>query len=531
MQRIRAMEQTISLSEKEKSLKGAISSRNDDEHLDHIRDLEKALRLETQRRVEADKKVEQLLQSRLKDAAEINTNKENDNFSSQPSEMKTSKTSLATDKSSHLEISVDPSILKLLDRASTLLSTRNDQSNDHEEELRSEDFSQQYRLTYQPANNDDDTNGEEVSNPTLTLERMEECHELVTAFHLEHQSDNEGVISRDDILWLFGELKLRFEDICRGYKEERLKRLEAMSTKKKGCELDDADVTEWKECLMSLVEMIGKATKQLACPSYSLESEHGFEETSQRRNLNHTNNKQKDDHEERQSPQQFTAVQQMHEKAPAQKSVERLGTPAIRMLQNEITKLNHRIVSLSNHHNETCNSLYEDMETRKHEFEEQIYTISQKVKSLESKLLDRENFIVQLQEKNRLDHELLQGERKKVEMGKEGTQARIKYLEDMVVDLQVELKKEKCLHAKGQDMNVNNNECSIDGEKYASGSSYGSDYMIVEVTNLRNEVKSLGNSLADSESRRAQLLDDFHAEREKYIAQYKQMSELLKQFL
>jgi hypothetical protein len=52
-----------------------------------------------------------------------------------------------------------------------------------------------------------------------------------------------------------------------------------------------------------------------------------------------------------------------------------------------------------------------------------------------------------------------------------------------------------------------------------------------DTASLREQIVSLGNSLADSEIRRADMLDDFQRERQEYIAQYERLSEVLKALL
>ena len=46
-----------------------------------------------------------------------------------------------------------------------------------------------------------------------------------------------------------------------------------------------------------------------------------------------------------------------------------------------------------------------------------------------------------------------------------------------------------------------------------------------------SEIDTLAKALTDSELKRALLIEEFQAEREKYITQYKQMNGLLKGFM
>ena len=46
-----------------------------------------------------------------------------------------------------------------------------------------------------------------------------------------------------------------------------------------------------------------------------------------------------------------------------------------------------------------------------------------------------------------------------------------------------------------------------------------------------SEIDTLAKALTDSELRRALLIEEFQAERENYITQYKQMNDVLKGFM
>ena len=49
--------------------------------------------------------------------------------------------------------------------------------------------------------------------------------------------------------------------------------------------------------------------------------------------------------------------------------------------------------------------------------------------------------------------------------------------------------------------------------------------------NYASEIDTLAKALTDSELRRTHLIEEFQAEREKYITQYKQMKDALKGFM
>ena len=61
------------------------------------------------------------------------------------------------------------------------------------------------------------------------------------------------------------------------------------------------------------------------------------------------------------------------------------------------------------------------------------------------------------------------------------------------------------------------------GGGMSSTKKYGDEITIIK---LRDQIAELGNSLSDSETRRANLLEDFQRERQQYILQYKQMSDM-----
>eukprot|EP00985_Skeletonema_marinoi_P002028 scaffold821_cov105-Skeletonema_marinoi.AAC.9 len=146
----------------------------------------------------------------------------------------------------------------------------------------------------------------------------------------------------------------------------------------------------------------------------------------------------------------------------------------------------------------------------KRSYEEQLATQSQRIEQLEADAVEREVQFSEMQKKMKQDHHSMEEEKRKLSLSKDGTAARIRYLENMVQSLQVKLKKAQAQPDTEKVISKDPNDVNND---YAS------------------EIDSLAKALADSELKRAQLIDGFQAEREKFIIQYKQMNDVLKQFM
>ncbi|KAL9184254.1 hypothetical protein ACHAXT_002340 [Thalassiosira profunda] len=314
-------------------------------------------------------------------------------------------------------------------------------------------------------------------------ERMREYHQLVSAFCLEQ----DGV----------HELKRRFNEV---FIEERLK----------GEESPVGDRKEWKECLSGLVDVAQSAVKQTA-PS------------------------------------------------PAPTSVDKMD-PYI--LQQEVASLNQRLVSFAAQHKETVRSLSDDMDAMKRDHSEQIAQKSQRIQNLEAKLSEQEEFISRRQSETQSDEQWIKEEKQRLELSKEGSTARIRYLEGMMRSLQVDLReakspKEKKVGCSNDVTPTSSDEKgpvvasppvfmrdlasavndegpistdTINGKAKAPGKTR-QDLGSNELAQLRDQIASLSNSLAESETSRADLLEEFQRERKKYMLQYKQLSDVLKQLI
>lgn len=398
----------------------------------------------------------------------------------------------------------DPSVVKLLEQATRLLS-ETDHCNTSTSNQKSADS--------QPSGN---CRGNERSS--LTQERIREYHELVTEFHSEQQShgdlDGEELISREDILWLFSELQWRFEEIHVGYMEDRRENKDSRSSGNQ----------EWKLCLEGLAGIV-KETMSSAPP---------LRQTSNPQQLDrHTN--------------------------------ESVLSNDTRILQDEVSSLNQRLASFTAQHKEACGSLNDDMEAMKRDYQEQIAKKSQCIQNLESKMSEQEEYIAQIQKEKQKDQRSIQEEKRKLSLSKEGTAVRIQYLEGMLRSLQIELKAAKTpqktkssgvngadvgdeggtmsppvfmrdLTSALHDVNQMQQELATTNGVVDDESKYKAEVATHtpslpgdrEVRKLLDQIALLGNSLAVSETSRANLLDDFQQERKNYTLQYKQMSGILK---
>jgi len=299
----------------------------------------------------------------------------------------------------------------------------------------------------------------------------------------------------------------------------------AFAVSDRGVINDNFNRKEWRECLLGLVDIVGRATEQSSGSALTVidgETDNHAESTIDH-NHQLCNQHQQNHH------QQLTKTSISPRKHP-----ERSGNATIRLLQTEITHLNHRLSSFAKHHNDTCNSLYHDMETMKLNNEERIYDMSRTISRLESELSEKNNCIAKLRKDNEHDRLMMEDVKSSLELTKEGTKARIKYLEDTVVDLERELKKERSINVAVMKASTKNDGTRSNGSMSHSLESEGSNNAgntMLEIQILQKEIERLGNELAESESERAQLLEDFQVEREQYIAQYRQISDTLKQFM
>eukprot|EP00986_Skeletonema_menzelii_P013146 scaffold7490_cov142-Skeletonema_menzelii.AAC.7 len=383
---------------------GNNDANNDNMHMqiERIQELELALKIETKLRKDAEEKLlEAEKHSKILEQEVVNNS---------------------------LHIGIESPIREYLQRASHLINETNSSSNSNgSSPLPSYNgykngTHHSYNSLHSIDEDEEDNNEEDHHIPNTSLSnivhKMQEYEELVTAFHSEQQNNRDEVLSKDDVLWFFEELKWRFADIIRG--------VVAVSKEPE----DNSE--EWKNCLIGLVD----------------ELEYSMQKTREQVDDNY------DKHE--------------------------------------------------------ANLGDESVAAMKISYEEQLSSQSQRIEQLEADAVERERNIEELQEKIKQDWLLIEEEKKKLSLSKDGTAARIRYLENMVQSLQVKLKKTQ---AQPDPAKVVSEEAIDSTSIYAS------------------EIDSLAKALADSELKRAQLIDEFQAEREKFITQYKQMNDILKQFM
>ena len=176
---------------------------------------------------------------------------------------------------------------------------------------------------------------------------------------------------------------------------------------------------------------------------------------------------------------------------------------------------------------------------------------------LESKLNEQKEYISQIQK----DKQWIDEEKQRLRLNKDGTDARIRYLEGMLYSLQTQLKDSKQYQASGspsrnnkahekkrlekspppvymrdlshniQDVDIGIHPETTPAKTKTSTVDATTKDNSIEITMLREQVVSLSASLAESETKRADLIEDFQIERKQYMTQYKQMSDLLKEIM
>ncbi|KAL3816897.1 hypothetical protein ACHAXA_006973 [Cyclostephanos tholiformis] len=229
------------------------------------------------------------------------------------------------------------------------------------------------------------------------------------------------------------------------------------------------------------------------------------------------------------------------------------------------------------------------MEAMKRDYRDQLEGRTQSLEHLMSKISEQEECINRIRNEAQQAQQSLREERRMFALSKEGTSARIRYLEGMMRSLQAELRdRERIDHElRGttltprpvflRDLTVAMGETDTWDEEQVrlgatkspppafpcdsafankivghprhedpmrDGDDEADDHDCTEgdgllpsdddtnvIALLREEIASLGNSLAQSETRRADMLDDFQRERQEYIAQYKRLSEVVKKLV
>jgi len=330
-------------------------------------------------------------------------------------------------RSNCLQIGSDSPIHQYMQRASQLMNETNSSSTNGSRPLPTNNgYKNGTHNSYNSLHSIDEDDEEDNDDTSLStvVHKMQEYEELVTAFHSELQNNHDELLSKDDVLWFFAELKWRFADIHRGVvtvsKEPTISNVQ-----------DNSE--EWKNCLIGLVDEL----------EYSI-----------------------------------------------QKSKEEISDNNDKVEANLVDD--------------------ESVAAMKRSYEEQLAAQSKRIEQLETDAVERDVQFAETQKKMKQDHHSMEEEKKKLSLSKDGTAARIRYLENMVQSLQVKLKKAQAQPDTEKLISKDRNDTNND---YAS------------------EIDSLAKALADSELKRAQLIDGFQTERVQFITQFTQMNDVLKQFM
>lgn len=395
LHQISTLEEKISLLEKGNMYVSPVRSRGtsvaanspmrNKQYLDHIHELQEALKLESQCREAAEKKAAHYFVQTMNATTNFDEVLEgelhNQVQNEETVEVNDTQHILRSTNDTFISEASNPSIANLFHRTSVLLSgfAKNDSP------MRS-NYPQQ-RLMHQPFTN-------EECNQKLFTQQMQDYHLLLAAFHSEQQSHASDVICREDVLWLFEELERRFEELRRGYEQSMSSSVGDLSA------INDID--EWKECLMGLADIVSKSTDY----SFNHSTDHTI----------HDNN--------------------------------------IHTLQEEVRSLRQRLDSSELHHSEAYNFLNDNMESLKRSHKKQLDDKCEVIERLRSEIAGREESIAQMKHHLQQEQQWLETEKRNLQFTKEGSAARIRYLEDIIRSLQVELKQSKASKTVQSDSDV-----------------------------------------------------------------------------
>ena len=243
---------------------------------------------------------------------------------------------------------------------------------------------------------DQHTDGERLYS---AREKSREFTELVQEFYLEQQTHGD-----QEVLWLFKEIKLRFDDLKSEYEEEAHRR--------------NTIESEWRNSLLDLFTIIEAAIEAGSGNAHPQSESDNHENTG-------------------------------------------------------------RIVG---------NSRNEEM-----------------IQRLESRINQLELTITELEERHEKDRQCMQSERETFELAREGLAQRIKYLE----------------------LRETSNVTTSDKEELDNMSSTGNGGNF-QLNQLRNQVATLSAHLAESEFDRANMIEEFQSERDKFMAKYQRLAHILR---
>ena len=375
-QQIQTMQERITFLENNHSLK-ALSltpprGKQKNVYLDHIQELQRELKLETERRQEAERKLANCyVQTIAESSNDADGRLEYTTMSMLENEGRDVPSQSQIDQSLQTNIKQTPMVTNLLERAHNLLSSTHNTSSTSDSSAES----QQNLLTY-------DTSYKDKEKQTVTQELMKDFQGLLEGFFIEQQSKNETMTPSSDVIWLFEELEWRFEEIRRGYEDERSQWIESSehnsSADAPRTSTRDNNMDEWKQCLQGLIEVVDTQSTRVY---HATDLE-----------LNYTT----------------------------------------QTLRNEVKCLRQQLSTLAKEYNKKCLKLKQDMSSMQHNHKEEIDKQSKTIVSLESELIEQNITILQLEQSLDRDKSFIIKERQKFTSSRDNTDARIHYLEEIV---------------------------------------------------------------------------------------------------
>ncbi|KAL7480692.1 hypothetical protein ACHAW6_013222 [Cyclotella cf. meneghiniana] len=489
-------------------------------YLNHIRELQDALRSEMERRERAERGVAKcFLEHAIGTIAETSDGDGGEDVDrSMVDALHREDDSACGDacgdasiRASELRTADDDRVAHLLERAKNLLSDDDDVndcgsddgdgSNSHSNPPLNS--SQRYMLTYDPSYRPHATQPTNHGAPLLR-DSMKEFQALLEGFYVEQQHRNEmaqTATSHDDVLWLFEELEWRFEEIRRGYEEEwtrwnqdSMPQRQDVSTTK-DTTANGVNVDEYKACLRGFMEVLA----------------------SHRGSVGH---------------------------APRD---------SLDNLRDQVSSLRRQLSSSTSHHERMRRELRREIETMTQNHKSITEEKSKTIEMLEAKVAQQNETIARLEQDGERLEAALDRERQTHHLSKESMMARLHYLEGIVRSIAAERREKNVAPSRGilcprGDMpsDTVSMECQRAMPTCASPSPLFSNTSLDGLGNnvsreeeegsslilcLRQQIEELGTALQQSEEERANAIEEFQSEREKYVEQYREMRDLLNQFL
>ncbi|KAL7507796.1 hypothetical protein ACHAXN_004916 [Cyclotella atomus] len=447
------------------------SPMRNDTYLNHIKELQKELQMETQRRIEAEQRAGHSLLYDLDDnQVEVGCHPDHytsDRFVTTNQLLDRNNNEHRIDYSEHCS-----SVKHLIQRANHLLEANNS-DNMRDEQLK--------LLTYEAE--------------TTTNELMKEFQSLLEAFYVEQRQND----ASKDVIWLFEELEWRFEEIKRGYEEERLNWISSSINEGSTMQCSEAqnvDMTQWRACLKDLVAAVQNQSMGDIHPATSISAEEVTKLQQQLSSLNlmHTQKCAELNRE-------MEAIQQSHRDDSAKMS------NTIQTLQSQITQQHNFILRLKQE-----KAIQEGLiqEERQH-FHVNSESMAARIRYLEE--------IVR--SSNALASPIARG-------------ICTQQIQKLQSNGSMESEQDTPpIGDTAQPMSLHHNDtppfASAPVLEYFKNADNQTDNNLIAC--LRQEIKELGNALEESEEERAKAIEEFQVERDGHIRQYEELSAYVKQLL